>query len=148
MPPPSERAASGAVGALPTQPLRALLLITDLGFIAYWATSALHLLPEAWLFKDHDNPILVAWNWSFLPVDLLASVLGLAALLMAGRGRPAWRSVALISLAFTLCAGLMAVAFWALRADFELAWWLPNLFLAVWPLFFLKSLSSVSPTDP
>jgi hypothetical protein len=31
----------------------------------------------------------------------------------------------------------MAVVFWAIRGDFELAWWVPNLFLLVYPLFFI-----------
>ncbi|MEZ7125498.1 DUF5360 family protein [Nonomuraea sp. AD125B] len=30
--------------------------------------------------------------------------------------------------------GPSAVAFWALRGDFTLTWWLPNLFLLLFPL--------------
>ncbi len=38
----------------------------------------------------------------------------------------------------TFCSGLMAVAFWTLRGDFDPAWWAPNLFfLLIYPLFFL-----------
>jgi hypothetical protein len=43
------------------------LWFTDLGFIAYWLITALKLLPAEGLFNDYINPILVAWNWSFLP---------------------------------------------------------------------------------
>jgi len=32
-----------------------------------------HVIPESYLFKDYDNPILQAWNWSFLPLDLCIS---------------------------------------------------------------------------
>ncbi|MBW2224881.1 MAG: DUF5360 family protein, partial [Deltaproteobacteria bacterium] len=40
----------------------------------------------------------------------------------------------------TSCSGLMAVSFWTLRADFDPAWWLPNLFLLLYPLWFLPGL--------
>ncbi|MEJ6004730.1 DUF5360 family protein [Paucibacter sp. AS339] len=118
----------------PTRALRLNLLLTDLGFVAYWFVSATGLLPSAWLFKDHDNAILVAWNWSFAPLDLLASALGLWALSRARQGGP-WRLPALLSLVLTFCAGLLALSFWTLRADFNLGWWLPNLYLLLWPLW-------------
>jgi hypothetical protein len=124
----------------PSAPLRALLLITDLGFLLYWSVTALHLLPASLLFKDYANPILVAWNWSFLPLDLGASFLGLAALHLARKGRPQWHFAALLSLTLTACAGLMALSFWTLRSDYDPLWWAPNAFLLVWPLFFLKQL--------
>lgn len=40
----------------------------------------------------------------------------------------------LISLVLTSTAGLQALAFWALRGDFTLSWWAPNLFLLLFPL--------------
>lgn len=40
----------------------------------------------------------------------------------------------LISLVLTSTAGLQAIAFWALRGDFALEWWAPNLFLLLFPL--------------
>jgi putative acetyltransferase len=126
----------------PTLGLRFNLLLTDLGFIAYWAITAAGVLPAAWLFKDYDNPILIAWNWSFAPLDLLASASGLTALVYARRGAPSWRPLALLSLALTVCAGLLALSFWTLRGDFDVAWWLPNIYLMLWPLFFAGGLIS------
>lgn len=117
--------------------LRVLMVGTDLGFLVYWAITAMHVLPAAWLFKDYDDPILQAWNWSFVPIDLLTSATGLAALGWARRGDPRADAMTLISLTLTSCSGLMAVAFWTLRADFDPAWWLPNLFLLLYPLPFL-----------
>jgi len=117
--------------------LRPLFLIVDLGFIAYWAITLAGVIPDEYLFKDYDNPILSAWNWSFLPLDLAISATGLTALRRAKRGRR-WRGLALVSLVLTSCAGLMAVSFWTLRADFDPAWWLPNLFLLIYPLWFLR----------
>lgn len=117
---------------MPSAFLKWNLLFTDIGFIAYWVAAALNLFPPNWLYKDHDNPILFAWNWSFVPVDLGASVLGLLSLSLARKGCTLWSSVALLSTALTFCAGLMALSFWAIRRDFDLGWWLPNLYLISW----------------
>lgn len=119
------------------RPLFAFMVATDLGFIAYWVVTGLHLLPAAWLFKDYDNPLLQDWNWSFLALDLLISASGLSAAALWRRRDPRAASLALISLTLTSTSGLMAVAFWALRRDFDPAWWGPNLFLLLYPLLFL-----------
>ena len=116
------------------------LLITDIGFVLYWLTSSLSLLPSEWLYKDHDNPILMAWNWSFAPVDLSASAAGLLALHFAATHSRRWRPLGLISVTLTFCAGLMALSFWSLRGDFDLAWWLPNTYLMIWPLTIIREL--------
>jgi hypothetical protein len=42
-----------------------------------------------------------------------------------------------VSLVATSISGLQALSFWALRGDFDLGWWLPNLFLFLWPLPFI-----------
>jgi hypothetical protein len=44
--------------------LRPLFLVVDLGFIAYWAITLAGVIPDEYLFKNYDNPILSAWNWS------------------------------------------------------------------------------------
>lgn len=119
--------------------LRPLFVVVDVGFIAYWAITLAGLIPEEYLFKDYDDPILSAWNCSFLPLDLAVSATGLTALRRAKRGL-SWRDLALVSLVLTSCSGLMAVSFWALRGDFDVAWWLPNVFLLLYPLWFLPRL--------
>jgi hypothetical protein len=116
--------------------LAAAFLVIDFGFIAYWAITLLDTIPVDYLFKDYDNPILHAWNWSFLPLDLLISASGLTAVIRVKRGE-SWRSWALISLVLTFCSGLQALSFWALRGDLDPAWWLPNLFLLLYPFVFL-----------
>jgi hypothetical protein len=120
--------------------LRVCFLVVDLGFLAYWAITLAGVLPEAWLFKDYHDPILHAWNWSFLPLDLFISATGLTALQLHRRGRATWRSWAIMSLTLTSCSGLQAISFWVLRGDHDLAWWAPNLFLLVYPAFFLPRL--------
>ena len=124
----------------PTAGLRTFFWITDLGFIAYWLITLLQVIPKEYLFKDYDNPILQAWNWSFLPLDLAISGTGLTRLLLFRRAHRAWKLLAIISLALTFCSGLQAIAFWVLRQDFDWQWWLPNLFLLLYPLWFLPRL--------
>jgi hypothetical protein len=122
------------------------LLATDLGFIAYWSVSLVilmgfDLVPGEWLFKDYDNPIVYAWNWSFFPLDMLLSGCGLLAVKRHANGDPSWKPLAAFSLALTFCAGFMAISFWAIRLDFDPSWWIANLFLTIWPCFFLGKLA-------
>ena len=114
------------------------MLATDLGFLVYWTLTASHLLPAAWLFKDHDDPRMQAWNWSFLALDLVVSGTGVGASVMLARRHSGAAALAVMSLTATAASGLMAISFWAIRHDFDAAWWAPNLFLAVYPLFFLR----------
>ena len=118
--------------------LKIFFWFTDLGFITYWLITALHLIPGQYLFQDYTNPILTAWNWSFLPLDLAISATGLAALWAYTRKLEFWRSLALISLVLTFSSGLNAIAFWVIRGDFDPTWWIPNLYLMIYPLFFLQ----------
>lgn len=120
--------------------LRVFMFITDVGFISYWLVTALELIPLEYAFKNYDDAILVAWNWSFFPLDMLVSLTGLGSLYLYTRSRKSYRPLAIISLTLTLCAGLQAVVFWTLRSDFSFAWWLPNLYLLLYPLVFLPSL--------
>jgi hypothetical protein len=128
-----------------SRPLSLLLLATDILFLAYWTLSfaaQLHLLtiPPSLLYAGYDQPRVVAWNWSFLPTDLMFSLTGITAVTLARRQNPAWRPIALMSLCFTITAGLMAIAYWTLLGEFDPAWFLPNLALVLWPLPFLPGL--------
>lgn len=124
--------------------LLAFFVAVDTGFVLYWGITALHLLPPQWLYKDYTNPLLVAWNWSFLPLDLVVSATGYLALAMWKAGRPVWRSWAIASLALTTASGLQAISFWAIRSDFDPLWWIPNAFLVLYPWVFLPRLVSAS----
>jgi len=81
-------------------------LVVDLGFVVYWLITAFHLIDETYLYNGYTNPILVAWNWSFFPLDMAISGSGFYSLFF-----------------------------------FQLQWWLPNLFLLIYPLFFIFWLS-------
>jgi len=124
---------------------RGLMLFTDIGMLLYWAITAamaLKLLnvPGELLFKDYHDPRVMAWNWSFFPLDILLSITGLTALRMESSENENWKVMAAVSLTLTFCAGLMAIAYWLIVQDFDPSWWIPNLFLMLWPLPFLYNL--------
>jgi hypothetical protein len=120
--------------------MKLLMLITDLGFVLYWLITIFHLIPAELLFRDYTNPILIYWNWSFLPLDLAISTTGLTALWLFHKRNAMWQSLAIVSLTLTSVSGLQAIAFWLFAGDFNMAWWLPNLFLLLYPLVFLPRL--------
>lgn len=90
----------------------ALVLVTDLGFVACFAVTGPGLIPAVWAFADCTDPLTVAWNRPFLWFDLPASLTGLASLLL--RRGPA--------LVLTAASGLRASALRTLRGDFSPAW--------------------------
>ncbi|MEP0393371.1 MAG: DUF5360 family protein [Erythrobacter sp.] len=127
---------------------RVLMRVTDIGMIGYWVVTAMMALaildiPGEYLFKDYHDPRVIAWNWSFMPLDVIFAVTGLWALRLERLGDPTWRVWAIVSLTLTHCAGLMAISYWVLVQDFDPTWWVPNLFLMLWPLPFLWQLSRV-----
>ena len=129
------------------RPLVIALTVTDVAFILYWTLAALSQvgviqIPPEWMYANYDQPDVIAWNWSFLPIDLAFSVFGLKAVAAARRGDPAWRPFAIVSLTLTMAAGGMAVSYWAILREFDPSWFLANLALVIWPLFFMRRLMS------
>lgn len=127
--------------------MKLLMIVTDVGFVVYWLITALHLLPPDWLYKDYTNQLLVHWNWSFFPLDILVSATGTTSLLLARRGDKPWRQLALVSLTLTSVSGLQAISFWVFSGDFNIGWWLPNLFLLLYPLWFIPRLVRSNSAD-
>lgn len=116
-----------------------VLLAIDFGFIFYWTLIALSMIPQELAFQDYTNPIVKAWNWSFFPLDIAASITGFIGLRKAGN-----YSLLLISLTLTMIAGGMAIAFWAIQGFFDPTWWIPNLLLFVIGLSGLVKISRTS----
>ncbi|CAM5781472.1 MULTISPECIES: DUF5360 family protein [Brevibacillus] len=117
--------------------LRPFFWLTDVGFLVYWSIVFLEWLPPEYLYPDYANPLMVAWNLSFFPLDLFISITGLTSLYFYHANRN-WRPMAQVSLVLTFCSGLQAIAFWGFKGDFDPAWWLPNLYLLLYPLFFYR----------
>ncbi|WKN26867.1 DUF5360 family protein [Bacillus velezensis] len=109
--------------------LKVLFLITDIGFIIYWIVTFFEWIPKN-----------MAWNWSFFPLDIFISLTGLYSLFLYKRKHALWRPFALISLVLTFCSGLQAIAFWVFIGDFDLMWWAFNLYLLLYPLYFIRKL--------
>nr|WP_198044876.1 DUF5360 family protein [Lysinibacillus timonensis] len=124
--------------------LKWFFLVIDFSFILYFSATAMSLIPVEYAYPDYTNPILVAWNWSFFPLDMVISITGLSAIYLHKKGRSEWKSTALISLVLTFCSGLMAISYWAIRMEFDLTWWIPNLALMIYPLFFIPRFLKVS----
>jgi|JI10StandDraft_1071094.scaffolds.fasta_scaffold567924_1 hypothetical protein len=125
-----------------TRSLLFALVVTDALFIAYWIVAALAevnvvSLPPSLMYAGYGDDRVCAWNWSFFPLDVAFSVTGLLAARWARREDPRWRPMALVSLTLTVVAGLMAVSYWTLLGQIDLAWFLPNLALVVWPMPYL-----------
>lgn len=117
--------------------LKGLMLFTDIGFIVYWTITFMGWIPKEYLYQDYSNELLVAWNMSFIPLDMFISATGLLSIYYYNRKNPVWSSLCFASLLLTSCSGLQAISFWAIRLDFDVMWWTPNLFLLIYPLFFL-----------
>ncbi|MGY0496987.1 DUF5360 family protein [Nocardia sp. FBN12] len=110
-----------------------LLLVTDALLMLYWVAVAINMIPKESAFRDYTNPIMQAWNWSFFPLDLAASIFGFAGVyLVRIRHRIGWL-ILTIGLTLTFCAGFMAISFWAYYGDFNVSWWISNALLMVVP---------------
>ena len=115
------------------KPTKLLLTITEGGMILYWVFAAsvalglIYVAPE-YMYSDYENPTVVAWNWSFLPIDVIFAVTGLYG--RYGNIRSARQSMlSTFSLSLMFCAGLMAISFWAVVGSFDSFWWGMNLWL-------------------
>ena len=116
--------------------LATALRVADVGMLAYWTLATLACFgavspARSMMYGGYGTPVIDAWNWSFAPIDLMFAVTGLVSLCAAKRHDAIWRPMALVSLTLMLCAGLMAVSFWALRGEFHLTWWIPNALLVL-----------------
>ncbi|SDM29873.1 DUF5360 family protein [Allokutzneria albata] len=124
---------------MPSRWIKRSMLVTDAGFLCYWTATAVELIPP------YPERALIDWNWSFLVLDVVASVLGLLALWRVRAGAPGGYPLTLVSLALTHAAGLTAITFWALRAEFDPAWWLPNLWLVLFPVIAIATMTRGAP---
>jgi len=120
-----------------------LTTATEIGMLAYWLLAAalvlnLVAIDPSLMYSDYQDPQVVAWNWSFLPVDVAFALTGLAA--RFGSLPPPLRfRLAIMSAVLMLCAGLMAVSYWTIRGEFSLTWWGVNIWLIVLGLINLIS---------
>jgi hypothetical protein len=109
--------------------------VTEALMLLYWLLAgalALNLLSidPSLMYSDYQNPLVVAWNWSFFPIDLAFALIGLSA--RFGRFSMDLKfKLETTAAALMICAGLMAVSFWILTGDFSISWWAVNIWLIV-----------------
>lgn len=115
------------------RPIKRTMLVTDLGFLAYWGATALGLISVG------SDEFLQQWNWSFIGLDLVAIGLGLVGLALGPR-RPVALPMIIVALPLTSAAGLMALNFYLIRGEYSLMWWIPNLWLFAFPIVALAKL--------
>ena len=121
--------------------IKVLLTITEGGMILYWLFASLVALgiifvPPEYMYSDYQNPTVVAWNWSFFPLDMTFAVSGLYSR-YGNMLRTRRTFLSTFSLSLMFCAGLMAISFWIVARSYDPFWWGINLwltFLASWVL--------------
>lgn len=119
-----------------TRTQKAIVWAIDLGFIIYWTLIIVGALPVEAMFTGYEKTEVQAWNWSFLPLDIAASITGIAGNTLQNLNQ---KALLTISLVLTSVAGGMAIGYWAFLGYFELSWWLPNLVLLLFPVWPLTS---------
>ena len=82
------------------------------------------------MYSDYENPLVIAWNWSFFPIDIAFALIGLSARFARVSGALKFK-LEIIAAVLMLCAGLMAISFWIVTADFEPMWWGMNIWLVL-----------------
>jgi Family of unknown function (DUF5360) len=75
----------------------------------------------------------------FFSVRYFISITGLYSIYQYNKNNPAWMNYALISLVLTFCSGLQAIAFWVFSKNFDITLWAINLYLIIYPLFFIRT---------
>lgn len=115
--------------------LKTATTITEIAMLIYWilagALSAnLISIDPSLMYSDYENPLVVAWNWSFFPIDFAFAIIGL----MARFGVQAEQlrfKLKVIAGVLMLCAGLMAVSYWTITGNFDPTWWGMNIWLII-----------------
>ena len=124
------------------------LRVVDWAMILYWsvvsmAALSLFALPHWAMYDGYGTPIIDAWNWSFAPLDIAFAIAGLASVHFAAKADRRWIPLALVSLALTFCAGLMAISFWAIKGEFNPSWWIPNMMLMLVAIYWIPKLTNI-----
>ena len=112
-----------------------LTTLTEIAMLAYWVVAGLLVLDvisidPALMYSDYQNPLVVAWNWSFFPIDVAFAVCGLTAM-FAPIDQFLRFKLEVVASVLMLCVGIMAISYWVITRDFDIAWWCMNLWLVL-----------------
>ena len=93
------------------------------------------------MYSDYKNPLVVAWNWSFFPIDIAFASIGLFAKYGNAAGTLKFK-LEILAATLMFCAGLMAISYWVITGDFNPSWWAVNIgliFLGLLNLYTVKA---------
>ena len=115
--------------------LRFLTTATEIAMLLYWVLAgalALDLvsIDPSLMYSNYQEPLVLAWNWSFFPIDVAFAITGLVARFRVKQGQFRFK-LEVIAAVLMFCAGLMAISFWTITGDFDLTWWSMNIWLVV-----------------
>lgn len=107
--------------------------VTEIAMLLYWVLAgvlALDLIKidPALMYSDYQNPRVVAWNWSFFPIDVAFAISGLAARFWITSGSLRYK-LEITAAVLMICAGGMAISYWSITGEFDLTWWAMNIWL-------------------
>jgi len=126
--------------------LKRITTVTEVLMVLYWILASLLVfgfikIDPSMMYSDYENPLVVAWNWSFFPIDIAFAGIGLFAKygnVAGGQGFKLEVSAATLM----ICAGLMAISYWVITGDFSPTWWAINIWLVFLGLVNLYSATS------
>jgi len=126
--------------------------ITELAMLLYWIMAGalafdLISIDPSLMYSDYQNPIVVAWNWSFFPIDVAFALIGLAARFGVQAGHFRFK-LEVIACVLMICAGLMAISYWTIIGDFDPTWWGMNIWLIVLGAINLARTEQTDPNIP
>ena len=113
--------------------LKTATTITELAMLVYWILAAaltfnLISIDPSLMYSDYQNPLVVAWNWSFFPIDIAFAIIGLTARFAIKADQLRFK-LEIIAGVLMFCAGLMAVTYWTIMGEFDFAWCGVNIWL-------------------
>lgn len=115
--------------------LKIATTFTEIAMLLYWILagalfSDLISIDPSLMYSDYENPLVIAWNWSFFPIDIAFAIIGLTARFGVRAGQLRFK-LELIAGVLMLCAGVMAVSYWTITCDFDPTWWGMNIWLII-----------------
>ncbi|MDA9207858.1 YvaD family protein [Octadecabacter sp.] len=115
--------------------LKSMTTATEVAMLLYWVLAGALVLglvsiDPALMYSDYQDPRVIAWNWSFFPIDIAFAGIGLVARFGVSSGVLRFK-LELTAAVLMFCAGLMALSYWVLTSDFDLTWWSMNVWLVV-----------------
>lgn len=115
--------------------LKVFTTVTEIAMLLYWLLAGALVLDlisvdPSLMYSDYQNPLVIAWNWSFFPIDFAFAVIGLTARFGAIHGVLRLK-LEVTAAVLMMCAGLMAISYWILTGEFDLTWWSMNIWLII-----------------